>query len=129
MLDIATGDLVYANAGHPPPKVVGRNGRVETFGGVTGMVMGVEAGSPIGEATARLGEGDRLVVVTDGVLEARRNGREFFGEARLDRLLAECDGAAAAEICERIRQTVDDFQGGDRVDDVTVLVVGTVARA
>ena len=67
--------------------------------------------------------GSYLVMFTDGITEARR-GNEFFGEERLDALLAELVGASAQEVADGVAGTAVDFQAGEPRDDIAVVVVG-----
>jgi serine phosphatase RsbU (regulator of sigma subunit) len=69
-----------------------------------------------------LNPGDALVLVTDGVLEARDDDGNEFGFARLEALLATCAGRSAEGIVRRIERSVLDHRG-DRADDDLAIVV------
>ena len=78
----ASGNIVYINAGHPPPLIFSKKGPV------TGLATGGTVIGPLPEARflhghARLDPGDVLVLCTDGILERRNPDGEFFGEERL----------------------------------------------
>ena len=66
--------------------------------------------------------GDALVLVTDGVLEARDDHGDEFGFERLAALLSTCTGRSAAGIARRIERSVLDHRG-DRADDDIAIVV------
>jgi sigma-B regulation protein RsbU (phosphoserine phosphatase) len=73
--------------------------------------------------TCCLALGELLVLFTDGVTEARALGGEFFGEAPLRRLLTAYVDAPPRFLCELIEREVNAFQGGERSDDLTLLML------
>jgi sigma-B regulation protein RsbU (phosphoserine phosphatase) len=120
----ATGKIRYVNAGHPLPWRVSASGKPSPFGEVTGGLVGLLPGMKFEEREEQLQQGDRLVVFTDGVPEARRGEEEFYGDERIAALLG--DGPAeeaAGPLCDRIIAAVDAFQNGNLADDVTVLTL------
>ncbi len=81
-LNVQSGRLVYANAGHVPPLVLRADGRLETLAH-HGTVIGVGLDSPSGEDECQLEAGDRVLLYTDGLLDnfgpdGEREGRELF---------------------------------------------------
>jgi serine phosphatase RsbU (regulator of sigma subunit) len=121
IIDPLRGEVACASAGHPPPRIVEPSGVVRALE-PSGLVLGIEAGQQYEETHERLQPGAAVVVFTDGVLEARRDG-ELYGDARLDRLLAERGGLPAAELA---REVVDDcrrFGGAELADDCAVVVI------
>ena len=77
---------------------------------------------PQEQDVAALAPGDRIVLFTDGVSEARR-GEEDFGDDRLIELLLAHRHLGARELQERIVDAIRDFTGGDFNDDVTLVVI------
>jgi serine phosphatase RsbU (regulator of sigma subunit) len=75
---------------------------------------------------ARLDERGAVVLYTDGVLEARRDG-ELYGFERLDRVLAEHHALPAAAIAQAVLEDCRTFARGDLVDDCAVVVVKRTA--
>jgi phosphoserine phosphatase RsbU/P len=126
VLDPRDGTLAYTNAGHPPPLLLRADGTLHrlTEGG---PVLGVIAGAAYDERRLPLGPGDRLVLFTDGVLEACRPGHaaafEELGEARLQERLRELRGTPAAEAAQALLALAQGFAGGTLADDATVVVV------
>jgi serine phosphatase RsbU (regulator of sigma subunit) len=122
-LTVAPGDgsVRAASAGHPAPLIVGADGRVEPLR-VRGLALGVETEQSYEEHGARLEPGASVVVFTDGVIEARRDG-ELYGNQRL----ADVVGAhALLPPSELARAVVDDcraFAGGELSDDCAVVVI------
>ncbi|HKS80249.1 MAG TPA: SpoIIE family protein phosphatase [Candidatus Acidoferrales bacterium] len=121
-LNGAARRLHYLNAGHNAPIVMHRDGsfdRLDSGGGVLGVFqMQAFAGG-----VQNLLAGDRVVLFTDGVTEARRPDGEEFGEARLRRLIAEKRGASALELQKAILRAAGDFCGGNWHDDATIVVI------
>jgi sigma-B regulation protein RsbU (phosphoserine phosphatase) len=113
--DTATRSVEVANAGHPPPLL--RRGSIVRELGPRGVLLGRFDAQYESETIALQG-GDRVVVYTDGVTEARNARGEEFGEARLQQLVR--DGAGAAEIGRAVRAWRSDRS---EADDVTLLVI------
>ncbi|HET8755479.1 MAG TPA: SpoIIE family protein phosphatase, partial [Solirubrobacteraceae bacterium] len=77
----------WCNAGHTPPILLAADGSRRELSG-TGLPLGVDPDATYTSAEAPLGAGDLVFACTDGLTEARREGRQF-GDERLDALLAE----------------------------------------
>ena len=121
-LDGRSRRLRYVSAGHNPPFVVRRDGsheRLREGGGVLGVFANQSFTSDITE----LQSGDRIVLYTDGVTEARNSDDEEFGEDRLLRVLQRNAASAAVEIQKEILQSVTAFSRAAWQDDATLLVV------
>lgn len=121
-LDPTTGAISFANGGHQRPYVVGKKG-VRSFGTTTGSVVGVLAGHHWTAGEERLGEAETIVLYTDGVPDARHAGGEFFGEDRFARTLSTLEGRRPEDLCAAVVETLDDWQGDTRADDVTLLAL------
>lgn len=120
-LDPGTGALACASAGHPVPRLVSQDGRVlELAAG--GLALGISPDQPYPEARDQLDPGSAVVLFTDGVIEARRDG-ELYGHARLDRFLAEHRELPAAELARAVVDGARSFAGGGLADDSAVVVV------
>jgi serine phosphatase RsbU (regulator of sigma subunit) len=122
-----TGNLIYVNAGHPPPLIF-------TGAGIRELMIGGTVIGPLPEARfqrgiAYLEKGDVLVLVTDGILERRRPGGDSFGQAGVEAAVRGRD-ASAAEILERLFDAAAAFgDGGPWEDDATIVVVKRTVRA
>ncbi|HEU0132590.1 MAG TPA: PP2C family protein-serine/threonine phosphatase [Mycobacteriales bacterium] len=109
-----------SSGGHPRPLLL-RPGAAPEWFGPEGSLIGVLDGAAFEDASTELRPGDALVLYTDGVTEARRDG-EFYGEARLvDRAVR--SAVAAATIAEELCTDVVDFQRGDARDDIAIVAV------
>jgi len=126
ILDAATGELEYANAGHEPPYLLPRSGRpLLRLADVAGPPLCALDDFPYEAGRHRLEQGDTLCVVTDGVTEAARAGGELYGRKRLETLLESLGEASSArEVGEALRQDVARFTNdAERSDDLAILVL------
>ena len=122
--DIPSGTLRYANAAHPVPHRIDARGKVTDLGEVTGTMVGLLPGRTYEERVEQLAVGDRVVIVTDGVPEAKDAAEEFFGEERLKALLAAgTPGETADALRGRVLAEVERYQGENLADDVTVMTL------
>ncbi len=122
-LDRATLTLNYTNAGHNPPILLRADGRVE-FLDHGGLLLGVFDDARLTDGSVRLGRGDRLVLYTDGVTEARSPSGEFYDEQRLGDVLMGLDrGLSAEAIAWAVKDHVRAFTGTDDFEDDMTLVV------
>jgi hypothetical protein len=122
-LDLDRGGLRWHNAGHPAPLLL-RSGRgVRSLSAEPDLPLGL--GGARGAAVERLEPGDRLVVFTDGVPEARSASGEFFGVARLADMVVREDAAGqpAPETMRRLMHAILAHQAGNLQDDATALLV------
>jgi hypothetical protein len=121
-LDVATGDLRWINAGHPPPLLI-RGSKVVSE-------LSCDPCFPFGLGIAitqtghcRLQPGDRVLFYSDGAIEARPTAGEQFG---LDRLVSEVEqyigaGVLAAETLRRLAARLRQHRGGELEDDATLV--------
>ncbi|MGB2875156.1 MAG: SpoIIE family protein phosphatase [Gaiellaceae bacterium] len=122
--DPRSGELACASAGHPPPRVFGAGEAPEPLA-VTGLALGVEPSQSYETARVRLEPGAGVVLYTDGLLEARREG-ELYGEERLDAALTRHAELSAQELAQAL---VDDCRAfaGELGDDLAVVVLKRTA--
>ncbi|HVL99674.1 MAG TPA: PP2C family protein-serine/threonine phosphatase [Egibacteraceae bacterium] len=128
-LDTRTGLMRWLNAGHPKPLLTRGNTLVGPLECAPTLPIGF--GGAVAEiAEHQLQPGDRLVFVTDGVLEARSADGEFFGENRLEDFVVRVTtaGLPAPETARRLTHAVLDHQDGQLQDDATTVFVEWVGR-
>ncbi|HET7715712.1 MAG TPA: SpoIIE family protein phosphatase [Bauldia sp.] len=124
ILDLETGALSYANAGHNPPLLARSDGNVTHLPGTGGMAMGVMPGLAYAEGLVTLAAGDTLILYTDGISEAMdREGREFT-EARLIGSLSESHRQSVEIVMSSLIDAVSRFVGdAPQSDDITCMIV------
>jgi len=120
-VDPGRGEVAYANAGHPPPRLVLPDGTVRGLE-APGIVLGIDPGQTYEEVRTELPVGSTIVLYTDGVVEAR-NGGELYGTERLDELLVELRGLPAAELARAVTEDARSYAGGELSDDLAVVVI------
>ncbi len=122
ILEISTGKITAANAGHEYPVLRRKDGRFEIFKDRHGFVVGGMPEMKYKEYEIQLHPGDKLFVYTDGVPEATNAGYELFGTDRMvDALNADPD-ASPEQLLQNVRNAVDDFvQDAEQFDDLTMM--------
>ena len=124
LLDLSTGEIRLAVAGHPYPVVPGRPELAPEIARGTPLGMPFAAACDSWESWAlSLAAGESLVLFTDGVYEARR-GDEFFGEERLREAIEEAArGMQGQDVADEVLSAVRRFTRGDTSDDMAILVI------
>ena len=122
ILEISTGKLTAANAGHEFPMLRRRGGRFELYKDRHGFVLGGMKEARYRSYELQIAPGDRLFVYTDGVPEATAANGEMFGTERtLAALNAGADGSPE-DILKAVRSAVDAFVGdAEQFDDLTMM--------
>jgi sigma-B regulation protein RsbU (phosphoserine phosphatase) len=124
ILDATTGMLTYTNAGHYLPMLVRADGSSERLG-IGGPVLGVLPEAEYEQATISLGGGDRVVLFTDGLTEARDAADVEFGEPRLLEAVIAHRACSAPALQARLADAVATFTGGHLQDDATLIVLAS----
>jgi sigma-B regulation protein RsbU (phosphoserine phosphatase) len=123
VLDPASGRVVFANAGHNPPLQCSSDHLASYTDMPPGTALGIFEEVSYSEAHLELGQGELLLLYTDGVTEAVNHELELFGEARLESLPLQLFDTSRA-IVEGVVKAVEDFAGGvEQADDITVLAL------
>jgi len=123
-VDLASGELRYANCGHVPPVLLRADGEADPQLLFTGdIVLGVEEEVAYAEAAARLGPGDCLVCCTDGLTEAMGSKWEPFDTAGVVGAARPVLGTGAAAVIGAVVEAAERHRRVAAIDDTTVLVV------
>ena len=126
VLDRSRATLTYTNAGHPPPLLLRADGTVHRLD-QGGPVLGMIQDARYQEAVVPLRAGDRLVLYTDGVVEAEGRSGEL-GEMRLLAALRGMRGLTATDAARAVLDRAVEFaDGGPLQDDATVVIVDVPA--
>jgi sigma-B regulation protein RsbU (phosphoserine phosphatase) len=128
-LDVGTGLLQYASAGHEPPLLLEVGGNVEALGTDNGPALAVEATAVYPLTERYVAPGDTLLLYTDGVTEAAAADGSLFGLDRLSALLGRGSNDEPATLVRRIVEAVTAHAANFRAtDDLTVLAVTLAPR-
>ena len=122
ILELSTGKLTAANAGHEYPVVKQSVGGFELFKDKHGFVIGGMEGAKYREYELTLEPGAKLFLYTDGVPEATDAENELFGTDRMLEALNADPGASPKTAMENVRNAVDAFvRDAEQFDDLTML--------
>jgi serine phosphatase RsbU (regulator of sigma subunit)/anti-sigma regulatory factor (Ser/Thr protein kinase) len=121
VLEPSTGRFVFANAGHNLPYVRTAHGVVELR--ATGLPLGLMPDISYEETEGRVGEGDAVLLYSDGLVEAHGPGREMYGFPRLREAMATDD--AGSELLDRLLDELRAFTGAawEQEDDITLVTL------
>jgi serine phosphatase RsbU (regulator of sigma subunit) len=122
-LELSSGRLHWHCAGHPAPMLLRKGRVVKTLESGRGLPFGLDGTPDVAEEW--LERGDRLLLFTDGVTDARSSDGEFFGLERLADLVGREDAAGhpAPETMRRLIHAILAHQAGDLRDDATTMLV------
>ncbi len=122
LLNVKTGLITFANAGHNPPLVKTGDGGFAYHKTRAGLVLAGMEGIRYRKFELQLQPGDTLCLYTDGVTEATDASQQLYGDARLLTLLNQHQSASPRALCEAIKADVDAFAGdAEQFDDITLL--------
>ena len=122
IVDLETGVLTAANAGHEKPIIKSPNGEFEFFVDKHGFVIGGMEGLKYKDYEIKLEKGSKLFIYTDGVAEATSASDELFGIERTLEALNAAKGSSPKEILDSVKNGVDAFVGeAPQFDDLTML--------
>ena len=123
ILDLRTGELQYANAGHNPPLIYSaKNGRYEYLRVRPNMALAAMDFTKYKRHEMTLEPGDKIFLYTDGVTEAQNVEEKFYGEERLSDLLNSHTELDPEEMIKGVKEDLDRFVGeADQFDDITML--------
>ena len=122
ILEISTGSMICASAGHEFPAVRGEDKTFRLFKDPHGFVLGGMEGMKYKDYELQLKSGDALFVYTDGVPEANDAAGAFFGTDRLEEALNQAEPGHPKDILLKVRESVEAFAGGaEQFDDMTMM--------
>ena len=122
ILDLSTGVVTFANAGHEDAAVCRKGSGFELFRTKHGFVCGGMSGVRYRNSELKLEKGDKLFLFTDGVPEATDGNNRMFAEKRMLDALNEHQDGTPQEILEGVYRNVQHFVGdAPQFDDLTML--------
>ncbi|MBR2523673.1 MAG: PP2C family protein-serine/threonine phosphatase [Clostridiales bacterium] len=123
-LDLETGILDAANAGHEFPMFKNHGERFEIIQDKHDFVIGGMEGSKYTSYSIKMDPGSKLFIYTDGVPEATNADGELFGTERLVKALREAESRSPKQILEHVNDVVQDFvKEAPQFDDLTMLCI------
>ena len=124
IMNIRTGHVRYANAGHNLPIILSPDSDCHYVQGVSGPVAGAMEGLPYKELSMDLSPGDALFIYTDGITEAMNINQELFSDDRLLNDIRQAETTEVENLVKIIRQRVVEFvDGAPQSDDITMLML------
>ena len=124
ILDLTTGNVQFANAGHNPPLLKRADGSFVTLKTRAGFVLAGMEGVCYRAGEITLNEGDRLFLYTDGVPEATNVENKLYGEDRLLTFMNQSASMEATELLPALKANIDEFVGeAPQFDDITMLML------
>ena len=122
ILEISTGRLISANAGHEDPLLCHLGGNFVSVKEKHGLVLGAMKGVPFVDQEITLSKGDKLFVFTDGLVEAKGDDDIQFGIERSLRLLNEHKEESPKELLDHVRATIKSYvKDAPQFDDLTLM--------
>ena len=124
ILDLESGKLEFANAGHNPPIIKRADGSFEYLRTRAGFVLAGMDGVRYRSGEITLGGGDRLFLYTDGVTEATNTENNLYGEDRLLAFVNKNSTVDATALLPMLKADIDEFVGdAPQFDDITMLLL------
>ncbi|HDS09034.1 MAG TPA: HAMP domain-containing protein, partial [Firmicutes bacterium] len=124
LLNLKTGELQFANAGHNPPIISRSGGATDFLETPAGFVLGTIADVQFGSGTINLEKDDMIFLYTDGVTEAMNEKKELFSEKSLLDIVTRFNKECACELIREVRRQVSYFvKITPQYDDITMLTV------
>ena len=124
VLDLKTGNLKFANAGHNPPLLLHENGEFEYLRTRAGFVLAGMEGVRYRTNEIKLSAGDRIFLYTDGVTEATNAESNLYGEERLIDFMNKKRSMEAKCLLKALKENIDEFVGeAPQFDDITMLML------
>jgi PAS domain S-box-containing protein len=128
VLDTSINIVTYANAGQEPPVLVDAGGNIEELG-PTGMLLNMMGVFAYSERSCRLNAGDRIVMITDGITEARSEDRVFFNKRGVIDHIKRNLNKSPQELADGLLAAALDHAGGGLQDDAAIVVLDLSEKA
>ena len=124
VFDHATGELRFGCAGRNPLVAIGPDGATRALEAKCQSPLGVSAGTVYEAEAQKVGDGEKVLVFTDGIMRVENADRAAFGLERVLSFAARCGSASVAETAEGLLKAADDFAAGaEQPDDIAIVVL------
>ncbi len=122
VVDLKTGKVELTNAGHNPPIIKQKDGKLKILNNTDGPVLGIFDGVKYTHQNLTLSKEDNIICYTDGVTESQNDKQEFYGENRLTNLLKDAEFNGPKNIIKVVDFDVARFiKEAPQFDDITLL--------
>ena len=122
--NVKTGEINYCNAGHNPPYILRKDGKLEKLPNSDSGMLGVFDFLDFTDEYAQLGEGDMLMMYTDGIDEACSVKNEVFTDERMEQVLRDSKGLTCQAAIDKMLECVRAFaSGAPQSDDITMMAL------
>lgn len=129
VLDLASGEFIFVNAGHEIPYICKKDGKFEPRKIRAGFVLGGMEGMRYQCGAIQLDVGDKIFQYTDGVTEAADKDEEIYGMGRLTKILEAYSALPPDRLLSKVKEDIDRFVGeAPQFDDITMLCLEYRAR-
>jgi serine phosphatase RsbU (regulator of sigma subunit) len=130
ILDLRTGRVDYADAGHDSPFILQSDGVVQRVAKAGGIALGLLPSYKFSVGTLDLQPGDSLVLYTDGVTEALNGSQELFGADAMMKTLSQAGPSAGSQgVIQALLQDIHAHAGAaHQSDDITILAIRYLGR-
>jgi len=115
--DKSSNSLTYSNAGHTRPLYYKSSKNQIIALDSFGWFIGISDVTEYEEKRITVGEGDRLLLYTDGITEAKNKDGEDFGEIRLARFIKDNQNLCGKDFCNRLLDNLNDYIDGTKIND------------
>jgi sigma-B regulation protein RsbU (phosphoserine phosphatase) len=124
LVDLSSHELVYSNYGHPPQILLQSSDNNVVLMKAQTFFMGIGMDTKESYATTvPFQKGDRLILFTDGIIEAKNEKGEMFGQEKLEQFTKQNNSCEVDKFNKNLIETVDLFQGHHQSDDIFLLTV------
>ena len=124
IMNMETGEVTYANAGHNPPYIINKNSEPVQIESTGGIALGVMEEMEFESATFTASKGDSIFLYTDGVNEAMNEADEEYSYEKLEDYLKENSNGSITDMVNGNLDSVKEFAGSaPQSDDITVLAI------
>lgn len=121
VINLCNGEISYANAGHLPAAIYHKDGNVE-FSSFGQLPFGLTDNYHYTEFNSRLDPGDKLILYTDGISEARTHS-ELFELSGIERIIRQCGYLSAEDLASEILAAASQWAEGKLRDDAAIVVI------
>jgi sigma-B regulation protein RsbU (phosphoserine phosphatase) len=124
ILNSSSGEFIYSNAGHHPIIKISENSQnIELLDNDSGIPLGIKSDFNFNQASIQLTNGDTIILITDGVIEAKNKSGDLYGQKRLFEVLSKSKNKAQ-EILDSLLNDIQIFSEGTlQHDDLTIVVL------